>query len=326
MNVLARISLITLFTINLIAQTPCENGMAGQYPCNGYDLQSFISLEEMDGIRGNDSWGWTDPEDGNEYAIMGLKNGTAFIDISDPINPVYLGKLPSHTGESIWRDIKVYQNHAFIVSEASNHGMQVFDLTRLRTVSNPPELFTEDAHYDGFGASHNIAINEISGFAYVIGSNRFQGGPIFIDINDPKNPNVIGGYAEASYTHDAQIVNYKGPDQDHFGKEIYIGSNENKVDIVDVKVSGNIMTLKVGYAGGCKNHEFSIIGSQMISKSLPPIRNIQLVHNSNDDNCKNYVTQTLSVDIRNFAYKKVIGSNIILKLNGWKDQIIYTYN
>ena len=88
-----------LFSINLAAQIPCENGMAGDYPCDGYDLQSFISLEEMNGIRGNDSWGWTDPDDGNEYAIMGLKNGTAFIDISDPINPIYLGKLPTHTGE-----------------------------------------------------------------------------------------------------------------------------------------------------------------------------------------------------------------------------------
>ena len=141
MKLLAFSFFTVLFSINLSAQIPCENGMAGEYPCNGYDLQSFISLEEMDGIRGNDSWGWTDPDDGNEYAIMGLKNGTAFIDISDPINPVYLGKLPSHTGESIWRDIKVYQNHAFIVSEASNHGMQVFDLTRLRDVSSPPETF-----------------------------------------------------------------------------------------------------------------------------------------------------------------------------------------
>jgi len=239
MNVLARISLITLFTINLIAQTPCENGMAGQYPCNGYDLQSFISLEEMDGIRGNDSWGWTDPEDGNEYAIMGLKNGTAFIDISDPINPVYLGKLPSHTGESIWRDIKVFQNHAFIVSEASNHGMQVFDLTRLRTVSNPPELFTEDAHYDGFGASHNIAINEETGFAYSLGDNTYAGGAHFIDISDPLNPTAAGGYSADGYTHDAHIKNYNGPDTDYIGKEIYVGSNEDRVVIVDVTDKDN---------------------------------------------------------------------------------------
>ena len=141
-------------------QTPCENGFALNYPCNGFDLQSHISLEEMDASEGNDSWGWTDPEDGTEYALVGLDNGTAFIDISDPVNPIYLGKLPTHTSATIWRDIKVYQDHAFIVSEAGGHGMQVFDLTRLRTVAAPPETFTEDAHYPGFGASHNIVINE----------------------------------------------------------------------------------------------------------------------------------------------------------------------
>ena len=67
------------------------------------------------------------------------------------VNPVYLGKLPTHTSSTTWRDVKVYNNYAFIVSEAGGHGMQVFDLTRLRDVANPPETFTEDAHYDGFG-------------------------------------------------------------------------------------------------------------------------------------------------------------------------------
>jgi len=233
--------IISIFLINQnsISQTPCENGMAGEYPCDGYDLQSFISLEEMDGIRGNDSWGWTDPDNGNEYAIMGLKNGTAFIDISDPINPIYLGKLPSHTGESIWRDIKVYQNYAFIVSEASNHGMQVFDLTRLRNVSNAPETFTEDAYYDGFGSSHNLVINEETGYAYSVGDNTYSGGAHFIDISDPLNPIAAGGYSNDGYTHDAQVVIYNGPDTDYTGREIYIGSNEDKVVIVDLTDKNN---------------------------------------------------------------------------------------
>ena len=247
---------IFLISPNLISQTPCENGMAGEYPCNGYDLQSFISLEEMDGIRGNDSWGWTDPDNGNEYAIMGLKNGTAFIDISDPINPIYLGKLPSHTGESIWRDIKVYQNHAFIVSEASNHGMQVFDLTRLRNVSNPPETFTEDTHYDGFGSSHNIAINEETGYAYSVGDNTFSGGAHFIDISDPLNPTAAGGYSEDGYTHDAHIVVYNGPDTDYTGREIYVGSNEDRVVIVDVTDKSNPQHIaSVSYSNFSYTHQ-----------------------------------------------------------------------
>ena len=124
------------------SQTPCTNGFAGSYPCNDYDLMSRISLSQMSASSGNDSWGWTDSQTSKEYAIIGLNNGTAFIDVSNPTNPVYLGKLPTATGNSLWRDVKVYSDHAFIVSEASGHGMQVFDLTRLRNVSNPPVTFS----------------------------------------------------------------------------------------------------------------------------------------------------------------------------------------
>ena len=63
---------------------------------------------------------------------MGLDDGTAFVDISEAMDPILLGKLPTTTETSDWRDIKVYKNHAYIVSEAAGHGIQVFDLTRLR--------------------------------------------------------------------------------------------------------------------------------------------------------------------------------------------------
>jgi len=162
------------FVFNLFAQTPCENGFAGSFPCSDYDLISQIPLSVMNSVKANDSWGWTDPSDGKEYAIICLNEATAFIDISDPLNPLYLGQLPGNSPDhTTWRDAKTYNNHVFIVSEDSNHGMQVFDLTRLRNVANPPEIFTEDALYTGFGSSHNIAINEETGFAYVIGSTTF---------------------------------------------------------------------------------------------------------------------------------------------------------
>ncbi len=251
------LSIVVLFVSFIsIAQTPCVNGMAGGYPCNGYDIQSFISLTELDTERGNDSWGWTDPQDGKEYGIMGVKNGTVFIDISDPINPIYLGKLPTYTSTSIWRDIKVYNNHAFIVSEAEGHGMQVFDLTRLRNVPNPPETFTEDAHYNGFGKSHNIIINEETGFAYSVGDNTFSGGAHFIDISDPINPIAAGGYSADGYTHDAQVVIYEGPDTDYTGREIFIGSNEDRVVIVDVTDKNNPQHISsVSYSNYSYTHQ-----------------------------------------------------------------------
>jgi choice-of-anchor B domain-containing protein len=77
-------------------------------------------------------------------------------------------------------------------------------------------------------------INEDSAFAYVVGSDTFNGGPHFIDIQQPFNPKASNGYAEEAYSHDAQVVSYKGPDSDYTDKEILIGSNENEVVIVDV--------------------------------------------------------------------------------------------
>lgn len=227
------------FSTIMMAQTPCDGNMSGNFPCDGYDLQARLTNSAMDANFSNDSWGWTDPEDGKEYALVGLSNGTAFIDISNPTSVVYLGKLPTHTGNSAWRDVKVYQNHAFIVSEASGHGMQVFDLTQLRDVANPPVTFSETAHYDGFGNAHNIVINTESGYAYGVGTQTFSGGPHFINIQDPANPVGEGGYAANSYSHDAQVVTYSGPDTDYTGREVLIGSNEDEIAIVDITDKAN---------------------------------------------------------------------------------------
>lgn len=247
------------------ATWPCENGIADVYPCNGYDLMGYMSLNDLtpDGVNngnlaGNDSWGWTDPETGKEYALMGLNSHTAFVDISNPSMPILLGALPSATLNSIWRDIKVYQNHAFIVSEASGHGMQVFDLTRLRDIISP-EIFTADTHFTDFGSAHNIVINEASGYAYVVGANRngpFSGGALFVNIQNPTMPILEGGFGEGGYSHDAQVVNYDGPDADYNGKEILVGSNENEIVIADVTNKSNPITIStIGYSNIGYTHQ-----------------------------------------------------------------------
>ena len=248
--------IIVATTITSMAQTPCSSGTAGSFSCSGYDLQSQIPLSTMNSTRANDSWGWTDPQDGKEYAIMCLIEGTAFIDISDPFNPIYLGKLPTQNNSSTWRDAKTYNNFAFIVSEDPGHGMQIFDLTRLRDVINPPVIFTEDAHYSGFGGAHNIVINEETGYAYAVGANVNNGGPHFVNIQDPLNPIGEGGYAGEGYCHDAQVVIYNGPDTDYVGQEILFGSNENEVVIIDVTDKSNPQTIStIAYANVEYTHQ-----------------------------------------------------------------------
>lgn len=224
--------------LNIIPLNECIDGNSGGYECMGIDLMSLVNLQQLNATMVNDCWGWTDLETGSEYAIVGLDNGTAFVDITIPNQPVILGKLPSQTVDSTWRDIKVFGNYAYVVSEAENHGMQIFDLNQLKDVSSFT-IFSTDGYYDEFGNAHNIAINEDSGYAYIVGSETYNGGPHFININDPQNPISAGGYSSSGYSHDAMVVTYNGPDEDYKGREIYFGCNENEVVIVDVNDKSN---------------------------------------------------------------------------------------
>ncbi len=235
---LAALLAATLPYPSTVAQTLCENGLAGGvYPCANVDLLSHFTNADLgttNQMEFNDIWGWTDPLDQREYVLIGQLNGTSFVDITDPVSPVLLGFLPTHTVNSIWRDIKVNGNFAYIVAESAGHGMQVFDLTRLRNVANPPETFAADAHYGNFGNAHNIVINEGVPRAYAVGSNTFSGGLHIVNISNPLNPVIMGDFANDGYTHDAQVVTYNGPDAPYQGRQIAFCCNENTLTIVDV--------------------------------------------------------------------------------------------
>jgi choice-of-anchor B domain-containing protein len=230
------LAVLSLAVSPLFSQTPCESGMAGIYPCDNVDLMSTISLSELGGVQNmNDIWGWTDSDSGREFALIGMRNGTSFVEVTDPVNPLVIGSLATATTNSLWRDVKVFNDYAFVVSEAGGHGMQVFDLAELLIdYDEYPVVFEQSAYYDLFGRAHNIAINEASGYAYGIGTSTFSGGLHFVDISDPLNPQVAGGFGADGYTHDAQIVNYTGPDGDYFEREIAFCCNEDAVTIVDV--------------------------------------------------------------------------------------------
>jgi len=160
----------------------------------------------------------------------------------------------------------VYKDHAYIVADgAPEHGVQIFDLTRLRNPQNTPIVFTEDGHYDGVGSAHNIVINESTGFAYVVGvsgsGNTCGGGLHMLNLEKPLEPVFAGCFSDSNsgrrgtgYSHDAMCITYAGPDADHQGKEICFGSNETAISISDVTDKSNPIALSsatypnVGYA------------------------------------------------------------------------------
>jgi choice-of-anchor B domain-containing protein len=252
-----------------LTNVPCTNGMAAEYPCEKVDLLSFLSLETLTATGdGNDIWGWVDSR-GREIAMMGTFERTVFVDVTQPTNPSVLGYLPTHTVGSSWRDIKVYRNHAFIISEARNHGMQVFDLTQTESIERVPVFptrnytldapirFTESAFYGQFGNCHNIAINEQTGFAYGVGTGTCGGGGLhMIDISQPKSPLYAGCFPDDGYVHDTQCVIYDGPDPNYQGREICFCYNEEHLTIVDVtQKSAPIMISTVDYQGVQYTHQ-----------------------------------------------------------------------
>merc|ERR1719491_940567 len=200
-------------------------------------LQSHVLLTVLNGAHGSsgdecaDIWGWTSDE-GKEYALICTTSGVAFVDISTPADPFYLGKLPVHNAKSSWCDVKTYADHAFIVTENGSQGLQVFNLNLLKGVEEPT-TFSETAHLAYFGNAHNIAINEDTGYAYIVGSDKCFG-ILMYDISSPLNPTLAGCFDSDGYTHDVQCVIYNGPDNAYAGKEICFASNENTVTIVDV--------------------------------------------------------------------------------------------
>jgi choice-of-anchor B domain-containing protein len=231
----------------------CTDGQVGVFDCSEVELLAFIPSSmlraegDSRGVRTNDNWGWTDPETGREYALVGRNDGTSFIDITDPTNPVLAGDLPKTPDtppSQLWRDMKTYNGYAFIVADgAGNHGMQVFDLRRLRNVQNPPALFEPDAHYTQVASVHNIGINEESGFAYLVGSSgggeSCGGGLHIVDIREPLNPSFMGCFRDERGTHDVQCVNYNGPDDRYRGREICLKSNGSIFAISDVTDKDN---------------------------------------------------------------------------------------
>ena len=275
------------------AFTPCQNGMAGNFPCDNVDLLAFLPNGMLGGGTGNEVWGWTDPLTGKEYALYGRSSGTSFVDLSTPDAPVYLGNLPANAANSTWRSIRVYANYAFIGSEATNHGMQIFDLTRLRNVAAPPATFTSDTVYTGFGRSHTITINEDTGFIYANGTTgTCSGGLHMVNVKNPRQPVFAGCYAGDGYTHESQCVIYNGPDVAHQGKEICFAANEDTITVVDVTNKATPIQLsRTTYAGVGYTHQGWLTDDHAYF-----LLNDELDERNNGGSAKTYVWNMTNID------------------------------
>ena len=175
----------------LLAQTnPLNIQQFAHIPKSGFMVPSEL----------NDIWGWVDSA-GNEYAIVGMNDGTSIIDLSDPLSPQEVLFVPGMN--SIWRDIKTYGNYAYVTTEAMN-GLLIIDLSNLPDSANTNTYLYTGPSNAQWQRAHNIYIDD-RGYAYIFGANRGSGGAIILDLNqDPTQPVEIADINNW-YVHDGMV-------------------------------------------------------------------------------------------------------------------------
>ncbi len=161
------------------------------------DSLSHIDYQALHGANLNDVWGYTD-ELGNEYAIVGTSKGTSIVDITNGAQPQEVFWMAG--SESIWRDPCVYGNYAYVTTEAED-GLLIIDLSPLpQSTSLPTALYTGPAA-NPWQSAHTCFTSS-SGYAYIFGANRGEGGVIILDLNaNPMQPVEVGVF-DISYVHD----------------------------------------------------------------------------------------------------------------------------
>ncbi len=250
----------------------CDSGQMTEFPCTNMELISHMPVDDLGGERGvwvNDIWGWTDQANGSRYALVARRDGISFVDVTDASGPRLVGNLPRTVGSppSVWRDVKVIGEHAYVVSDgAGAHGMQVFDLTRLREVGDEAVAFEPDMTYREVFSAHNVVADTASKFLYIVGASaggRSCGGGLhMVDVEDPVNPVFAGCYHDTESagargaTHDAQCLVYQGPDERYHDRQICVGSNESEINIADVTDKSNPITVaRMGYPNVAYAHQ-----------------------------------------------------------------------
>ena len=242
-----------------LAAEACVQGSAGQFPCRNVDLLAQIPLDEFttQPVSAANVWGLVDLNDAREYAIVGLSDGTAVVEVTDPENPREVVTIPGNS--SSWREVKVYQffdggsnryrAYAYVTTEAQGSGLQVIDLSGLpataalaTTLSDTGTQHT--AYVSNIDYGSNVVLPGAEAFLYVAGSDVAGGAWRVYSLANPALPQFIAAAPPGSeYVHDATslLITDERTAQcgaGHDPCEVYVDFNENSVDLWDVTDKG----------------------------------------------------------------------------------------
>ncbi|QDV06230.1 LVIVD repeat protein [Planctomycetes bacterium Poly30] len=224
-----------------------------EFAAQGVRLESWLTLGDLGGANdsGNDCWGYVSPS-GREYALIGTSNATVIVEVTDPANAQVIERIDGPS--SLWRDVKVYRDRAYAVSEGGS-GIQVINLSN---VDAGVVTLENTITGQGTNATHNVVIDEVSGYLYRTGGAG--NGLRIYSLANPGSPQFVGSW-NSRYVHDAQVVTYtSGP---YAGRQIAYccsgfnnGSGDTGLSVLDVTNKSNIQSLsQVAYPDRRYSHQ-----------------------------------------------------------------------
>ena len=246
------------------SQQNCSNGRAGNFTCNNIDLLAHMPLNEFSSNPNvaSDIWGHVDLNTGNEYALMGLGNGIAVVDVSDAANPVEVGTITGAT--SNWRDIKVYQYfdsslqvwraYAYATIDSSFDHITIIDLNNLPhsvtlAEKNTAVATAHNVYISNTDPTLNIAQAGLTPTLQLVGANKFSGAFHSYSLENPASITALNNSSVGSgYTHDgSSLVISDERAANHCQRNgnctVFIDFNEKEMKLWNISDPDNISQL-----------------------------------------------------------------------------------
>lgn len=250
----------------------CAGGRSGVHACRNVDLLARVALPDMSAMPSgaNDIWGFKDLNTEREYALLGLREGLAVFDVTEPTEPFEVAFVPGH--RSIWRDIKVLQrydastnrwrSHAYVTVDAGGR-LSVLDLGELPhrvRFARRMEASAHNVHVSGVDHAFGVALPGASPRVHVLGGpGRFLYGAFrSFDLTVPSRP-VLAAESWTDYSHDAVSFHARGQQAAGCAGadacDVLVDFNENTFDLWDISdAGGSTMLSSTTYPSAAYTH------------------------------------------------------------------------
>jgi len=248
------------FTVSIFAQNALNITRLSHWDDDTLPIASPGSLN----LQYSGCWGLV--VNGHEIAVLGGARHVLFFDVTTPTQPKLIGKFAGNKN-TVWREFKSYKNRVYGVSDNTDEGLMVFDLSKA-----PNEIVRTYWKNEYFNSSHTITLDTVSGRIYLNGCNASSQGMTVLSVkNDPDKPELLSHIPmlQCGYIHDSYVR----------GDTVYASSGNGGYCIYDFTDYDNPKFLAAENTGGYNHNSWLTRDGRYAyyTEEIPQGRPVQIV-------------------------------------------------